>query len=224
MTVALVGVAQSASIWEEFDFGDTDSKPKIDTGGVNNNETPVTMTAGTGFTWGGKSVEIWAHKSANLQSKSADANDYAYTIMDSAGGNSADTFIDLSNGIIMVRWWTSDNDDLTNVSATIQFMVRNGAGKWYLSDSTFTVNEAESKVESVLETGSETWTLLGNTDDMDEMDAGGEQILTLGDSGQSPDLSSVDGMGYYYTTDQVGDKQKTPVDWIDVNGVGPLCR
>lgn len=126
--------------------------------------------------------------------------------------------------IITVRWWTSDQDDLEDVDATIQFMVRNGAGNWYLSDSTFTVNEAESKVESVLETGSETWTLLGNTADLDELDIGGEQILTLGESGQSPDLSSVDGMGYYYTTDQVGDKQKTPVDWIDVNGVGPLCR
>jgi len=101
MTVALVGVAQSASIREEFDFGDLDGKPEIDTGGADNTETPVRMDGpddGTGFTWGGKSVEIWAHKSANLQSKSAVATDYAYTIMDSTGGNSADTFIDLSNG------------------------------------------------------------------------------------------------------------------------------
>lgn len=180
MTVALVGVAQAVAIREDFDTGLPNSKPKIDTGGVNNNETPVTMAGAgdTGFAWGGKSVDLWAHNAKYLIFKSADANDYAYTIMDSGGGNSPDTFRDLSNGTITVRWWTSDNNDLVDVNATIQFMVRNGADNWYLSDSNFTVTEPESKVQSVLETGTETWTKITNTVSLDAL-AGNDEVALI---------------------------------------------
>lgn len=62
MIAAFVGVTQSAVVLEEFDTGLPGDKPTIDKGRVDDSETPQRMTAGTGFSWGGKSVELWAHK------------------------------------------------------------------------------------------------------------------------------------------------------------------
>ena len=218
MVIGFVCTVQATVIVETFDFGDTGSKPGIDSGGASDSETPVTMTAGTGFSWGAKSAELWAHKSANLQSKSAVASDYAYTIMDSTGGNWADTAIDLTGGQMSVTWKTSDGDAGIVAVASIQLIVRNGAGNWYLSDTVFTTAAESLNQIDVLTIADSTWKSLGNTADMDELDAGGEQILTIG-AAAIPTLSAVDGMGYYYTTDNDSSKQKLLVSNMELNSI-----
>lgn len=204
MAVGFVCTTQATIVTQDFDHGLGDVVTTIDSGGADDSETPLQMV-NTGFSWGAMSADIHAQKGTKMESKSAVAGDYAYTIMDSAGGSIADTILDLTGpGAYMSISWKNTNDP----GADLQLMVRNGVGNWYLSDTVYDYNYASAVYQiDVLNTATATWTLLGNTADMDEMDAGGEQVLTnLGPA--TPTLNAVDGFGYYYATSDP-DKKKT---------------
>jgi len=212
--------ATDSNIIEEFDNGDYSNKPAIDSGRVNGNETPVTMSGavlGTGFTWGGLSTEMWEHKGAKIITKDNGAHDYAYTIFDDTGGNSANHTIDLTNGVIDAYISSADKDDTSTCGARIHYMVRTGVGNWYLSDSVMAVSEDDEpehggKKHLRLYGAVATWGAIGNTNgavtSLDALTGSDEKELYRASSGLSPDLSLVDGVGYFLIDAGSGNKEK----------------
>jgi len=202
---ATASFADSAgSVSEDFDTGDYENKLYIDDG--SSGETPQRMTAGTGFSWGGMAIggdgEIWAHKGSYMLIKNTDPNSYYYTIFDSTGGNSPDTTINLTAGRIKSEMSIKE-DDLDGF--TFRYMVRNGEGNWYISDSNFTaVSSAKTWFELETAYGEDTWTQITNTVSLDALAGGDEVALTLGSSGLNPYLDSVDGMGIYVESEVGG--------------------
>jgi len=201
--------ATDPCIVEEFDNGDYLNKPMIDSDRVNGNETPQRMDGavlGTGFTWGGLSQEMWVHKGEKIATKEYQKGDYAYTIFDDTGGNSANHTIDLSNGVIWSRIDVGDKDDTHTEVLKFKHMIRIGEGNWYLCDTTITHDESwpDSGGKKNLKTfgAVATWGKIGNANgavtSLDALTGSDEKELYRVSSGLSPDLSLVDGVGYYF--------------------------
>jgi len=194
---AAASAASVEAVSEDFDTGDYVNKLYIDTGTAG--ETPQRTTAGTGFTFGGMAIggdgELWAHKGSYMLIKNTDPNSYYYTIFDSSGGNTADTTVNLINGKIESQMSIKDDDP---EGFTFRYMVRNGAGNWYVSDTNFTAVSSDKtwfKLET--EYGADRWTEITNTVSLDALAGGDEVELTLGSSGLTPSLYAVDGLGIY---------------------------
>jgi len=195
-------------IIEDFNSTYTEDSTYIDKGGASPNETPQQMLGpdATGFTWGGmvepNDGEIFNQKGSKIQVKNSDPNAYFYTIFDGSGGSTADRTVDLVAGKISTQMdINKDAGDTNDVTIRFRFMVRNGAGNWYISDSNLAV-ESSDKTWFELDTsyGAETWTEVTNTTSLDALAGNDEVQLTSGSSGLSPWLDSVDGVGVYITS------------------------
>jgi hypothetical protein len=201
--------ATDPCIVEEYDNGDYLNKPMIDSGRVNSSETPQRMSGavlGTGFTWGGLGQETWVHKGEKIATKEYAKGDYCYTIFDDTGGNSANHTINLNNGVIRSYVDIGDKDDTHTEVLKFRHMIRVGEGNWYLSDTVITHDESwpdNGGKKWLRHYGAvATWTQIINTNgvvtSLDALAAGDEREICRGASGLTPDLSLVDGAGFYF--------------------------
>lgn len=203
--VCTVQAALVTEVYEDYENGDDDNAITIDASGADD-ETPDTMI-NTGFSVGAYFVggnDFHNQKGGIIESKNALPDSYFYSILDSLGGASADTTVDLSLAFSTVTMQTKT----ANGDQNIRLMLRNGAGNWYLGDTVITSNV--NKVIYTISLDSENWVSLSGTADMDEMDAGGEGALTFGGAA-TPTLSAVDGYGWFFGAQVDNGVMKTDV-------------
>jgi hypothetical protein len=215
---------QYGSILEDFDIGTVTPGDQLDTVGANNESVQRTDgPTATQFAWGaydagsGQGIDLYQISGAANPTPPPEltalsffdagraVGSYAYTVFDNTPGdgnnNVSSIALNMSGQNARVVLTTVQSGD-----TRLALLVRSGESAWYQSDDKLVAASANFHVDPprgtiIYEfTGARAvgWTLLSGTDDMNQVDNGGETALTEAGSA-APDLGNITGVGVRIT-------------------------
>ncbi len=236
------------SILEDFDIVAV-SGPSIDSGGANNEtikrpDGPSTSN----FAWGaynaaiGSGINFMRNSAVNhpnpppppeltaltFWDASRSVGSYVYTVFDKSandGNNNMPTItLNMSGEGAKVTVKTVQNGD-----TGLALLIRSGASTWYQSDSKLLTASPDWHVDPPIGTTdyeftgplAVSWSGLSGTNDMDEVDDGGETALTVVGPA-TPDFSNITGVGVRITSvaGSTGGFSGLTVTEIELDGPG----